>query len=84
MKNVNINQEIVREMTHLLEKTAVESFAPVLVDGIVSDESRIEAILINLKSINAGYDKSDALTQIRALMDMYNIQVDELLELYKH
>ena len=67
MENVNINREIFQEMTQLLEKTAVESFAPVIIDNSAGSEN-MEAILLNLKSINAGYAKSEAMTQIRALM----------------
>jgi hypothetical protein len=80
MENVTINHEIIRELTLLLDNTAVESFAPVIID----DSSKTidqEAILINLKTINARYDKKEAMTQIRALMEKYNVQIDELLEL---
>ena len=83
MENVNINQEIIQEMTQLLDKTAVESFAPVIIDPHAGNIDA-EAILINLKNINARYDKNEAMTQIRALMEKYNIQIDELLELYHY
>jgi hypothetical protein len=80
MENVTINHEIIRELTLLLDKTAVESFAPVIIDDS-SEKLDTEAILINLKTINARYDKNEAMTQIRALMQKYNVQIDELLEL---
>jgi hypothetical protein len=78
MENPNTNHEIIQEMTQLLDKTAVESFAPIITDT-GSDEQNIEAFLISLKAINARYDKNDALVQVKALMEKYNIQIDELL-----
>ena len=83
METQNIYQAIVQEMTQLLEKTAVESFAPVIVDP-ATDIQNEEAILINLKTINARYDKHEAIAHVQALMDKYNIQIDELLEKVHH
>lgn len=40
-------------------------------------------MLISLKSLNAKYDKNEAIAQVRALMDKYNIPIDELPELYQ-
>jgi hypothetical protein len=71
------NEEIIHEMTQLLEKMAVESFAPVIT---AADSDSSEAALINLKAINARYDKQEAIAHVKALMDKYNIQIDELLE----
>jgi hypothetical protein len=83
MKKQNFNHAIVQEMALLLEKTAVESFAPVITDT-ASDAQNQEAVLINLKAINARYDKHEAIAHVQALMDKYNIQIDELLEKVHH
>lgn len=64
---------------NLMEKTGFESFTAVTASETDSDPS-MEATLINLKSLCARYDKQDALIQVRALMEKYNIQVDELVE----
>jgi hypothetical protein len=83
MGNDNFNNEFIKEMTQLLEKTAVESFAPVITET-TEDTQVMEAMLTSLKTINARYDKNDALTQMRALMEKYNIQIDELIEKIKY
>lgn len=83
MENVNINKAIIQEMNELLEKTAVNSVTPAVTDTASEDENR-EALLINLKAINARYDKHEAIVHVRAIMDKYNIQIDELLELIHH
>jgi hypothetical protein len=75
------NEAIIQEMTQLLEKMAVESFVPVI-DEAAADNA--EAILINLKAINARYDKHEAITHVNSLMEKYNIQIDELLEQIKY
>ena len=72
----NINQQIIEEMTQLLEKMAVESFVP----DTASGAEGAQAFLITLKGMNARYDKQEALAQVQALLRKYNIQVDELLE----
>jgi hypothetical protein len=78
----NTNAEIVHEMTRLFDKMAVESFVPVMTGD--SETIDAEAALINLKTINARYDKHEALTHVQALMRKYNIQIDELLEQIKY
>jgi hypothetical protein len=83
MEKMNIEQEIIHEMTQLLEKMAVESFAPVITDE-TSDAQMLEAILICLKTINARYDKNEAVVQVNSLMEKYNIQIDELMEHIRH
>jgi hypothetical protein len=83
MKKQNISHAIVHEMTLLLEKTAVESFAPVIADT-ATDAQNQEAVLINLKAINARYDKHEAIAHVQALLEKYNIQIDELLEKVHH
>jgi hypothetical protein len=78
----NIENAIIIEMSQLLEKMAVDSFVPVITEAVSETDQR-EAVLINLRSINAKYDKHEAIVHMRALMDKYNIQIDELLELIK-
>jgi hypothetical protein len=68
------SEDIVQEMTQLLDKMAVESFE------VAADTQDTEAVLVNLKTINARYDKNEAISHIQALMIKYNIQIDELLE----
>jgi hypothetical protein len=80
MEKIN-HQDIINEMTQLLEKMAVESFVPVITAADMHDA---EAVLINLKAINARYDKHEAVTHMKALMEKYNIQIDELLEQIKY
>jgi hypothetical protein len=70
-------------MTQLLEKMAVESFVPVIADT-ATDGENAEAVLLNLKGMNARYDKQEAMVHVHALMKKYNIQIDELLEQIKY
>jgi hypothetical protein len=79
----SIDSEIFVEMTRLLEKMAVESFAPVIAEPDTTPKMQQDAVLINLKTINAKYDKHEVLTHIWALMCKYNIQIDELIEQFK-
>ena len=76
-------EEIINEMAQLLEKTAVDSLSPIITDGGANAQQE-EALFISLKTINARYDKGEAIAQIRALMEKYNIQIDELLEQIKY
>ena len=76
----NVNAQIIQEMTQLLEKMAVESFVPVIADA----GENAEAVLLNLKGMNARYDKQEAMVHVQALMRKYNIQIDELLEQIKY
>jgi hypothetical protein len=73
--------EILHEMAQLLDTMAVESFIPVREP--VSNVLHPEAMLINLKSLNAKYDKQEAMAHVHALMSKYNIQIDELVEQLK-
>jgi hypothetical protein len=70
-------------MTQLLEKMAVESVIPAI-SGPAADSLISEAFLINLKTINARYDKLEAVAHIKMLMEKYNIQIDELFETIKY
>jgi len=75
-----MEHEILMEMSRLLEKTGMENVIPVVPEATADKTEFIETTLINLKNVNARYEKSDALSQIRWLMDTYNIQIDELME----
>lgn len=60
-------------------KTGMENVIPVIPSA--KDQERfLETTLINLKNLNARYEKSEAITQVQWLMDNYNIQIDELIE----
>lgn len=83
MEKINISKAIIQEMNLLLEKTAVNSVTPLVSDSATEVEHR-EALLISLKAINARYDKHEAVVHVRAIMEKYNIQIDELLELINH
>jgi hypothetical protein len=70
------NEEIIQEMTQLLEKMAADTFVP----ATDAASEHAEAVFTNIKVMNARYDKYEALRQIKALMEKYNIQIDELLD----
>jgi hypothetical protein len=73
-----MEREIIQEMSRLLEKTGMENVIP---SSIAADNTRfLETTLINLKSLNARYEKGEAINQVQWLMDTYNIQIDELIE----
>lgn len=74
-----IENQIVRQVVELMDKSGFESIAPVLTAEQDSPEF-IDTILINLKTLNAKYDKNEALHQIKCLMDKYNIQLDQLVD----
>ena len=66
-------------MSRLLEKTGIENVTN-LPSGGMQRSDLLENLLVNMKGLNARYDKNDALTQVQWLMEKYNIQIDELLE----
>ena len=73
-----MEHEIILEMSKLLEKTGIDNVVP---GGPASSSKQVlETALINLKSLNARYEKSEALNQVQWLMNNYNIQIDELIE----
>lgn len=74
-----MEHEIVLEMSKLLEKTGLDSQIP-LTAPAGNMEQHMETALISLKSMNARYEKGEALNQIQWLMNTYNIQIDELIE----
>ena len=73
-----MEREILLEMSKLLEKTGMEHVLPPLLPENNSQFS--ETTLINLKNLNARYEKSEAINQVQWLMNHYNIQIDELME----
>jgi len=75
-----MEKEIIFEMSKLLEKTGLENVIPVTPASATGQDLALENTLINLKNINARYEKGEALMQIRWLMNTYNIQIDELIE----
>lgn len=82
-RKTDISVAIIHEMSELLEKMAVDAVTPVVADPAVEVENQ-EALLINLKAINARYDKHEAIEHVSALMEKYNIQIDELAALIPH
>ena len=73
-----MEQEIIQQMSRLLEKTGMENVIP---SSLSADNNQfLETTLINLKSLNARYEKSEAINQVQWLMNTYNIQIDELIE----
>jgi hypothetical protein len=73
-----MEHEILFEMSKLLEKTGLDNPIPSASSG--SADQLMETALINLKSLNARYEKAEALNQVEWLMNTYNIQIDELIE----
>jgi hypothetical protein len=79
MEQQTIESEIVRQIVELMEKSGFESVAPLLSLREKDPTEYVENILINLKTLNAKYDKNEAIHQIRRLMEKYNIQLDQLI-----
>ncbi len=75
-----MEHEILVEMSRLLEKTGMDKVIPVIPPLTIHQEQFMETTLINLKNLNARYEKSEALNQIQWLTETYNIQIDELME----
>ena len=80
MEQQTIEQEILKQMLEVMEKSGLGSIAPVLSSVEKEPPDFVKTILINLKTLNAKYDKNEALQQIRCLLEKYNIQVDQLLD----
>jgi hypothetical protein len=79
MEQSIMEQEVLTQLTELMEKSGFESIAPVALTD--ADSARfIDTTLINLKTLNARYDKNEAIQQIRCLMEKYNIQLDQLMD----
>lgn len=79
MQIAKVEHEILEEVARLMEKAGFASFvqAPIPSDY---DEKSLEASLVTIKAIAAKYDKEEAIVQVKSLMEMYNIQIDELIE----
>lgn len=75
-----IEHEIVEEVMKLLEKAAFDALAPIPTTTDKDGAHALESSLITLRSLNARYDKGDAVAQIRSLMEKYKIQLDELMD----
>lgn len=75
-----MEHEILLEMSRLLEKTGMDNVIPVVPPLTEHQDQFIETTLINLKNLNARYEKNDAMNQVKWLMETYNIQIDELME----
>lgn len=72
-----MEREIISEMARLLEKTGIESVIP---QPSAESVQSLEATLVNLRSLNARYEKDEAINQVQWLMNTYNIQIDELMD----
>jgi hypothetical protein len=75
-----MEHEIILQMSRLLERTGMENVITVIPGVPAGNEKALETTLINLKNINARYEKGEAINQIQWLMNEYNIQIDELME----
>ena len=71
-----MEQEVIQTMSRLLEKMGIENAIPSIPVSAENKDKYLETALISLKGLHAGYDKSDALSQIQWLMNTYNIQID--------
>lgn len=80
MENHTIESEIVVQLLELMEKTGFTSIVPLYPADNLEDENTLDTLLITVKSLNARYDRAEALTQIRSLLERYNIQVDQLVD----
>ena len=73
-----MEHDIIVEMSRLLEKTGIDPVIPTATTS--QNDQFLETTLINLRTINARYDRNEALSQVQWLMSTYNIQIDELME----
>jgi hypothetical protein len=76
-KTNSMEKDIIVEMAKLLEKTGVGTLTS-LTD--IESPEMLETFWMNVKAMNARFDKGEALTQVQWLMSKYNIQIDELME----
>ena len=75
-----MEHDIIVEMSRLLEKTGIDHVIPTGSAATSQNDQFLETTLINLRTINARYEKNEALSQVEWLMSTYNIQIDELME----
>lgn len=74
-----MEHQIMQEIAELLAKTGLEDVMPPNQEALTNHQT-METVLINLKSLNARYEKGEAVEQVQWLMHRYNIQIDELME----
>jgi hypothetical protein len=82
MQKDNIELEVVNECIQLLEKSCFPESLPVFSTG-GADLSVLENTLVAIKTLNARYDRHEAISQIQAIMQHYNIQIDELMDKHR-
>lgn len=80
MQHQTMEGEVLNQFLELMDKAGFESVAPVLSAIEQETQKGVDTILINLKALNAKYDKNEAIVQIKCLMDKYNIQLDQLID----
>jgi division protein CdvB (Snf7/Vps24/ESCRT-III family) len=80
MEQQTIEHEIVKQILELMDKSGFGTIAPVLAELEQHKPEIADTIFLNLKTLNAKYDKNEAINQIRCLMDKYNIQLDQLTD----
>jgi len=80
MEHHTIETDIVMHLLQLLEKAGFQSIVPLYPADSLEDERTLDTLLITVKSLNARYDRSEALAHIRFLMEKYNIQADQLVD----
>ena len=80
MESNATEQAVLTELSELMERTGFHSIGSVMLPTVKNDAGSLEVALSNLKTLNAKYDKNEAIQQIRCLMDKYNIQLDQLMD----
>lgn len=80
MEQHTVESEIVMQLLELLEKAGFQALVPLYPSDNLEDERTLDTLRIMVKSLNARYDRHEALTHIRSLLDKYNIQVDQLID----
>jgi hypothetical protein len=78
MQTQHLETEILRQCLELMEKAGLQISIP-FYPSEENGEMQSETMLISLRALNARYDKNEAITQIKLLMDRYNIQLDQLI-----
>jgi hypothetical protein len=80
MGQVNVEKEILSQSLEIMDKAGLSAVSVLFADDLSGNENAMDTLLMSIKSLNARYDKADAIAQIRFLMDRYNIQIDQLME----
>jgi len=79
MQTQHLETEILRQCLELMEKAGLQISIP-FYPSEENEEMQSETMLISFRALNARYDKNEAITQIKLLMDRYNIQLDQLID----